>query len=137
MAIIGIGVDAVTIERLGAAKLSDHALSRLFHPEEVAQALQLDGLRRAEFLASRFAAKEAFAKALGCGFSKVVPCEVCVRGDALGKPSLHTEGKTAALIDTAHAVIHLSLTHEGPLAMAFVVIESVDPDCREVADGPL
>ena len=62
--ICGIGIDAASIER--CSRLDDHAVSRIFHPEEVEQykslASAVSGIR-GQFLASRFAVKEAYAKA--------------------------------------------------------------------------
>lgn len=121
--IVGIGIDAVQIERFSAGRFSQHAIKRLFHHSEVAAGLALEGRQQEEYFASRFAAKEAFAKALGVGFTQVIPSEIAVLTDEAGKPHLQVEGKTASFSqpDTLH--IHLSLTHEGPLALAFVVLE--------------
>jgi holo-[acyl-carrier protein] synthase len=123
--IYGIGVDAVAIDRMQTPAITEHAVARLFHPSEVEQARGLEGRRRAEFLASRFAAKEAFSKAMGTGFRNLVPSEIAVRVDEQGKPSLQLNGASKDLLDTTRMVIHLSITHEGPLALAFVVIESL------------
>ena len=122
--IYGIGVDAVAIDRMQAPAITEHAVERLFHPTEVAQARLLEGRRRAEFLASRFAAKEAFVKAMGTGFRNLVPSQIAVLVDGQGKPSLQLEGTSKTQFDATCMVVHLSLTHEGPLAMAFVVIET-------------
>ena len=123
--IYGIGVDAVAIERMQAPAITEHAVGRLFHPSEVEQARSLEGRRRAEFLASRFAAKEAFAKAMGTGFRNLIPADIAVSVDAQGKPSIQLSGAAETRFDTTRMVIHLSLTHEGPLAMAFVVVETL------------
>jgi len=122
--IYGIGVDAVVIERMQAPAITEHAVGRLFHPSEVAQAKVLEGRRRAEFLASRFAAKEAFAKALGTGFRNLIPSDIAVVVDGQGKPSIQLSGAAVDRLDAARMVIHLSITHEGPMALAFVVIET-------------
>lgn len=107
--------------------MGSHVLSRLFHPSEVAQALEMEG-GRAQFLASRFAAKEALVKALGTGFRGISPAEIAVSVDDAGKPSFRLPQPLLERLNLDGSMIHLSLTHEGPLALAFVVVE--------VPDGP-
>lgn len=124
-AIFGIGVDAVAINRMEGPRITAHMVARLFHPSEVLQSQGLEGRVRSEFLASRFAAKEAFVKALGTGFHGIVPSDIAVTVDADGKPSLVLHGAALAGFDAAHRRLHLSLTHEDPLAIAFVVIEMI------------
>jgi holo-[acyl-carrier protein] synthase len=121
--IFGIGIDAVEISRMESERISNHAVGRLFHPSEVVQAKSLEGRRRAEYLASRFAAKEAFAKALGTGFRDLVPAEIAVVIDNLGKPSIMLCGKSGERFAEKRLIAHLSISHEGPMAMAFVVLE--------------
>lgn len=106
--------------------MGHHVLKRMFSESEVIEALQLDDRMRSEFLASRFAAKEAFVKALGTGFRGIAPKDISVVVDSIGKPSLEiAEGpKTRLSLDSLQ--INLSLTHEQDLAIAFVVLE--DPD---------
>lgn len=118
----GIGIDAVTISRM---QLDSHALKRLFHADEFFQAMQLSEDGRNEFFAARFAAKEAFSKALGTGLGVLRPGEIKVIYDEKGKPSLHLEGHTLEMFHNLvpSGTISLSLTHEPPLAIAMVVIE--------------
>lgn len=122
--VLGIGIDAVSIERMTSKAIKEHVVRRLFHPAEVAQADTLKEHARAQFLASRFAAKEAFGKALGCGMCGLVPAEIEVVTDALGRPSIHLEGRTAQYVQelAPDCKILLSLTHEPPLALAQVVL---------------
>ena len=79
--ILGTGIDAVNIDRV--KKLQGRVLEKLFHPEELEQYHALETAHedvRAQFLASRFAVKEAYAKARGTGFSSVVvPSEIITR----------------------------------------------------------
>lgn len=119
----GIGVDAVAIERMDIQRMGMHVVTRLFHPDEVAEVLTLTFTRRAEFLASRFAAKEAFVKALGTGFRGIAPKDICVAVDAMGRPSIVLNPAIQASMNLQSARIHLSLTHEKTLAIAFVVVE--------------
>ena len=123
--ILGIGIDAVSIER--TKKLKDRALEKIFSPEELKEYSKLENAHediRAQFLASRFAVKEAYSKARGTGFDgSVIPNEITTAKEKDGRPYVILSGKT---LDSApRAVIHLSLTHEQPLAIAMVVLESV------------
>ncbi|MDD4011118.1 MAG: holo-ACP synthase [Sphaerochaetaceae bacterium] len=121
----GIGVDAVSLARTD--RLSDAFLRRFYHPDEAAAAKALSGSRRREFLASRFAAKEAFCKALGVGLWTFQLRDVLVFRMDSGKPEIRLFDSARAYFDKAHPEgrIHLSLSHEDPLAVAFVVIEDL------------
>lgn len=123
--IIGTGIDAVNIQR--TERLDEAFIKRYYSDEEVRE---YEGLAKAaesirlQFLASRFAVKEAYAKARGTGFcADVVPKEITTVKDSLGKPGIKLTGKTAQ--SAGKARIHLSLTHEDPLAIAMVVLEEV------------
>lgn len=124
--ILGTGIDAVSIDRM--KKLQGRVLEKMFNPEELERYRELENAHedvRAQFLASRFAVKEAYAKARGTGFSSiVVPNEIITRKEEDGRPYVALCGTT--LDNAPKSVIHLSLTHEQPLAIAMVVIESVD-----------
>jgi len=124
--ILGTGIDAVNIERV--KKLQGRVLEKLFHPEELEQYHALETAHedvRAQFLASRFAVKEAYAKARGTGFSSVViPSEIITRKEEDGRPFIALCGKT--LDNAPKAVVHLSITHEQPLAIAMVILEAVE-----------
>jgi holo-[acyl-carrier protein] synthase len=126
--VFGIGIDAVSIERMAEGAIKEHAVLRMFHPSEVATAGTLHGGVRAQFLASRFAAKEALGKALGCGLRNLVLSEIAVVSDENGRPTFHLDGSTARQIETIapRCRILLSLTHEPPLALAQVVITTDD-----------
>lgn len=121
----GIGVDAVSIERIEKKEFSDHTIKRLFHPQEVEEAQNLGPLK-AQFLASRFAAKEAFVKALGLGFKAISPSNICVTVDKEGRPTIALSFSDKKRLNLQQVEIHLSLTHENPLAIAFVVLEERD-----------
>ncbi|MFA5513360.1 MAG: holo-ACP synthase [Sphaerochaetaceae bacterium] len=122
----GIGLDAVSISRLANKRLSEYAISRLFHPLEVEQAKELSVDEQPRFFASRFGAKEALVKALGTGFRAISPSEICVVTDDLGKPSFFLGKEVVKKLCLENSTIHLSLTHEADLALAFVVVESSD-----------
>ncbi len=126
--ILGIGVDAVSIERVKT--LSPKALQKMFRPSELEEYSKLETAQediRAQFLASRFAVKEAYSKARGKGFDgTVVPNEITTSKEKDGRPYVVLSGKT--LDNAPRAVIHLSLTHEKPLAIAMVVLESIEAE---------
>lgn len=115
----GIGIDIIEISRVKEAvvKYSDKFLSKVYSPSEIIYCKRLNQYRYPE-LAVRFAAKEAYAKALGTGIGKGVSwTEVEVVNDELGKPYLAVSGK---ILDN----VHVSLSHSRDSAVAQVVIES-------------
>lgn len=117
MAVIGIGIDVVEVARLGAALSRTPALARrLFTDAERVLALPR--------LAGRLAAKEALAKALGAPTGlQWADAEVIV--DAGGRPVLLIEGTVAAAAERLGVRRwHVSLSHDGGLAVAVVVAES-------------
>lgn len=124
--ILGIGVDTVEIARI--QRFLDQGnqplLDRLFSTHE--QQYCLARKQSAACLAARFAAKEAFVKALGTGLRDGLSwVEMEVRNDRLGKPSLHLSGRTQELVaERGLLTIQLSLSHDGGHAVAFVVLEA-------------
>lgn len=119
----GVGVDLVACERFEAENTTPALLQRLFLPAELE--LCADRLRRAECLAARFAAKEAFVKALGTGMGASAwfsDLEVVL--DERGAPSLRVSGRAQqALSERQVEQIHLSLSHSTGMAVAVVVLE--------------
>lgn len=115
MAIVGHGIDIVDVARFGANLARTPALrDRLLTPAE--QALPL------ESMAARFAAKEALIKALGGSSDfRFVDVEV-PRGD--GRPEFVLSGDIAGAMDAAGITLHLSLSHDGGMAVASVIAES-------------
>jgi holo-[acyl-carrier protein] synthase len=123
MAVIGIGVDVIDVRRL--ARVLDRTplmADRVFLDAERAYAGAGDvGVRR---LAARFAAKEAAAKALGAE-GTVRWREIEVTGAQGERPTLIVSGHTAAAAERAGIRHwHVSISHDGDLAMAVVVVES-------------
>lgn len=118
-------MDLARIERFRRL-LKEHkegVLERLFTPGEKAYALKKAD--PAPFLAARFAAKEAFLKALGTGLRHGVSWrEIEVVKDQAGKPMLELRGKTAQIFsERGGGSLHLSLSHDGDYAVASVVLE--------------
>lgn len=122
--IAGIGIDSVSIDRI--SKLNEKTLNKIFHPKELEECSSFGSKERInQFLAVRFAAKEAFLKALGCGFNgKILPKEIRVVKNCDGLPHLEISGTTSIKLDNYR--IFLSLTHEPPLATAMVVLERIE-----------
>ena len=124
--ILGIGIDLVAVNRI-APWLKNKALcERYFHPLELKEVFSR-GADAASALAARFAAKEAFAKALGTGFQGLRLREIRVENTVSGRPQLILEGGAQKRLEHIGAGrIHLSLSHELDLAAAQVVLEAAD-----------
>jgi len=126
--IYGIGVDLVRVDRIEKAvrRYGERFLGRIFTPQEVAYC---EGRHRQGVfqLAQRFAAKEAFSKALGVGLRQggIRWREVEVVVNRLGKPGLAVSGRAAELCREAGIVnMQLSLADEDNHAMAVVILET-------------
>ncbi len=113
------GVDLVEVARIEQSVRNPRFLERVFAPCEIAY-YESTG-RRTQSLAGCFAAKEAFAKALGTGIRGFALNEVFVVHDKLGCPALGFSGKAASLAAESGLVFSLSITHDGGFAAAFVV----------------
>ncbi|MDP5253958.1 MULTISPECIES: holo-ACP synthase [unclassified Vibrio] len=126
MAIIGLGNDIVEIERIEKAlgKLGVRFAERILHPDERARYVSSKTPHR--YLAKRFAAKEAAAKALGTGIAKGVGFhDFIVDNDSAGKPFLTLVGQAHVLANQlGYRTTHLSLSDERHYALANVIIES-------------
>ena len=123
-----IGVDLASIPRVRAliASQAQGFLDRLFTKDE--QASCADKLDPAPQFAARLAAKEATMKALGAGTAEGVGWrEIEVQGGGKTAPALSLSGGAAARADSLGITrLHLSLSHEGDSAIAFVVAEGTD-----------
>ena len=121
--IIGIGVDIVAVKRIADWEKKPGLIERFFPDEEISDSYN-SGKERAMSLAARFAAKEAFGKALGIGLSGIKLKDIRVSGDELGKPKLELTGSALDAFKKANGgIAHLSLAHEKDNAVAFVIIE--------------
>lgn len=123
--ICGIGVDQVDVARIRNMRLrwGDRFLKRVFTDSELENCLA--SAHRDQRLAARFAAKEAFLKAIGTGFALGANwLDIEVRSDSLGAPALLISGSAAELMRSRNAdKSHLSLTHTAQTAVAVVVLE--------------
>ncbi|MBF8378147.1 holo-ACP synthase [Alicyclobacillus mali] len=130
--ILGIGNDVIEIRRIRAAlaRRGDAFLERVLAPEERRRARAIsDAARLAEFVAGRFAAKEAIAKAAGCGLARLSMPNVAV---SLGDAGLQVVWQPSSALwaqfgppDAARVRLHLALTHSGGLAFAVAVLEQL------------
>jgi len=129
--IVGLGSDLCNIERIAAslARFGERFEARCFTDAERAKADRRP-FTKAGTLAKRFAAKEAFSKAVGTGFKAgVFLCDIGVVNLPSGAPTLALTGGAKARLDAitppGHAPhVHLTMTDDYPWAQAFVVIEA-------------
>ena len=132
MTIIGIGSDLCNIERIQNSldRFGERFLNRVFTDTERARA-EKRPFTRAGTYAKRFAAKEAYSKAVGTGFRRgVYMKDIGVANLPSGAPTLVLTGgakeRLDALVPTGHAArIHLTMTDDHPFALAVVVIEAI------------
>jgi holo-[acyl-carrier protein] synthase len=130
--IIAIGSDLCNIERIQSSldRFGERFENRVFTAVERAKAAKRP-FTRAGTYAKRFAAKEAFSKAVGTGFSNgVFMKDIGVVNKPSGAPTLALTGGAAARLEkltpAGHkAVVHLTLTDDHPWAQAFVIIEAL------------
>ncbi|TXH60848.1 MAG: holo-ACP synthase [Bacteroidia bacterium] len=122
--IIGIGTDIINVDRV-EQKISKNQgfLEWVFATNEIEYCKTKT--YPFQHFAARFAAKEAFFKALGTGWTQQTFFnEVSIVNDEKGKPSIELLGTTAETLSwLKHKKIHLSISHEKDYAQAFVVIE--------------
>ena len=122
--ISGIGIDVVHVYRMERWQKNSRLLERYFHPDEISEVMS-KGKNANLSLAARFAAKEAFGKALGSGLAGIVLKDIMVKNRYNGQPEIVVSGTAlAALEKHGSCRVHLSLTHERENAIAVVVIEN-------------
>ena len=122
--IFGIGTDIIEVGRMERHMKANSGLrEKLFTARE--QAYADNKATTYQHYAARFAAKEAFFKALGTGYRYGMAFhEIEVVNDELGKPIIHTHGKVKEYIENEGVQhIHLSISHVKEMASAFVVLE--------------
>ena len=128
--IYGIGTDIVNIERVQKIlnKNRDSFINRVLTEHE--RALFANKADSAAFCAKRFAAKEAFSKALGTGIGRVVSFQdLTVRSNENGKPYfMPSEKLRQYLLEKEIIQGHLSISDESKNALAFVILEAKTKD---------
>ncbi|MCL2481529.1 MAG: holo-ACP synthase [Spirochaetaceae bacterium] len=121
--IIGMGIDIVRIDRMKKWIVRPLLMERYFHEKEIENVKSKDA-GAAMYFAARFAAKEAFGKALGTGLMGISLKEIQIENNINGKPVINLYGKAKdAFEKTGGTTIHVSLTHETDNALAVVIIE--------------
>jgi holo-[acyl-carrier protein] synthase len=125
--IVGIGIDIVELERIAALmERQEHAVQRLLTEAEQKLLASKRGLSRIEFLAGRFAAKEAASKALGTGIGGTVGfLDMEVVTTERGKPEMKIRPHVLQKLelDPERTRIHLSISHSRTHAIAQVIVE--------------
>lgn len=131
--IIGIGTDIVEVARIAQSisKFGDKFLQRTFSQDEQKAAQKLSDATN--YYAKRYAAKEAFSKALGTGIgSSAALAEISTMNDKLGAPYLTLSGVAAETVvklavknGGSQIKIHISLSDEKQYAQAFVILELI------------
>ncbi len=125
MKIYGIGTDITNISRIKNLIKKKRFTVRVFNNFEILKCSNLSN--KADCFAKRFAAKEAFSKALGLGVSKGINFkEIIINNNKLGKPSIKLSGKTKKIVNkifnNKKFNIFLSLSDDKPFAIATVII---------------
>ena len=124
--IFGIGTDIVEVSRIESSiqQFGDDFAKRILADSEFISYQQSQ--IKSRFLAKRFAAKEAFSKALGTGLRAPATFQnIAVSHDDLGKPILVLAPELQAFLQSKHITqTHISISDEKNLAAAFVVLET-------------
>lgn len=123
--IAGIGVDAVRIDRLQTSLARPAFVQKVFGPQERALLENTAPSRRAERAAGCWAAKEAFLKAAGRGIGGFALAEIQVLRRPSGAPYYQLSGGAQAWAEENRLLLHLSISHDGGMAIAFAVAETV------------
>jgi holo-[acyl-carrier protein] synthase len=121
--ISGVGIDTIEVERIATKMQKEGFKDLVFSKTEINYC---EGkTHKYEHYAARFAAKEAFFKALGTGWLNGTAFnEVEIINDDKGKPTINFIGATAVTVKTLQlGPIHVSLTHLKATASAIVIIE--------------
>lgn len=128
--IIGIGHDLCDISRVAkllAGPAGERFAARILSGAEAGLLRSAGAARQAEFVAGRFAAKEAVVKALGCGIGAAVGfADIEIGRSPGGKPQCRLSDeawKRLGYDGSARPLVHVSITHEKGLASAFAVAE--------------
>ena len=128
--VIGTGIDIVNIERIERlmGRWGDNFLDRVYTEREISRCQRRS--RPSECFAIRFAAKEAFLKAIGSGLRNGIQwTDIEVENDPLGKPLLCLHRKAKEVLQTCRIErTYLTLSHDQPFAVAHVLLEGKDDE---------
>jgi len=125
MNIFGIGTDIVSVDRIKKSLTKKHFIKRIFNEKEIVKCKRIN--KSINCFAKRFAAKEAFSKALGTGISNGINFnEIVILNKKSGKPYINIIGKTKKILNKKFkgkkSKFSLSLSDEKKYAVAFVTI---------------
>ena len=128
MKIYGIGTDIISVDRIKKSMKNKIFLRRIFSNEEITKCYRLSNPNNC--YAKRFAAKEAFAKALGTGFRNNLNFkDIEIINDKLGKPHYTKTKKITKIVKKEFKVksfnCFLSISDEKEYSTAFTVIQSI------------
>lgn len=133
--IVGIGTDIVLVQRIMdlLERYGDRFARRVLGPDELAEFLRRRGRGdhgsgyAARYLAKRFAAKEAYGKALGVGLrAPMTLLSLQILNDRRGRPIAVPRKELAEHVRERGLIAHVSLSDEVDSAVAFVILESVE-----------
>jgi holo-[acyl-carrier protein] synthase len=115
----GIGIDIIELERIEhMIQQQPRFIQRILSPREQEKWQALSGKRQVEFMAGRFAVKEALAKALGTGIGKGFGWQdVSILSDELGAPQINWNNRNPTF------KTHLSISHSANYVVAQVILE--------------
>lgn len=134
--IAGIGVDLLRVERIEHvfARHGQKFIARILGPQEIEKfhrRYQRDPQRGVRFLATRFAAKEAFSKAIGLGMhSPMAWSRMQTLNEASGKPMVQLAEPLASWYHQRFGAAHVSITDESDTVVAFVMVETLTPTLK-------
>ncbi len=125
MSIFGVGTDIVSIDRIKKSLKNKKFLNRIFNKKEILKCKKTN--KKTNCFAKRFAAKEAFSKALGTGIAKGINFnEIVILNQKSGKPYINLVGQTKKTLNKKFkgkkSKVSLSLSDEKKYAVAFVTI---------------
>lgn len=121
--VFGIGVDITAVKRFEKWVNSPDMIERFFNEKEIKSGKSLSAL--CQHYAVRFAAKEAFSKAIGTGISGFNLKDVYITNDEFGKPIINVQNSAEEILKNRcqNYKLHVSLSHEKEYAIAYVIIE--------------
>ena len=128
MKIVGIGIDIIDNNRIKSLLKNNSFINRTFSKKEISISKRI--LNKTNFFSKRFAAKEAFSKALGTGFRNNLNFnDIEIVNDKLGKPYYLINNKIKQIIKKKKKVnnfkLFLSISDEKDYSVAFIIIQKI------------
>ena len=125
MSIFGIGTDIVSVDRIRSSLKNKKFIIRIFHEKEILKCKKTNN--SINCYAKRFAAKEAFSKALGLGISKGLKFkEIEINNNKFGQPFINVLGNSKIIVNKTLKnkifQIHLSISDDNPFTVATVIL---------------